>query len=431
MRRLEGFWEGSKLKATYDELFSTPEIEELTLLQRLLAPNAMVRLTELPQQLVDAFVDVAGRSLTLQAKARNMTSGNRFGFIMGKEYNKDSFDLYLLTIRDEDEDIRGFFLLPTSLLYKHRFFPGQRKRIRGRTDRATQEAVEFQRMQKIRVFSMCGGIQLPGLKPTNRREVTPEQWEFMTEASAFYFEVDHAASPVKLRTASMKHKLLKTVREKPKDLSLTHVVELRDIAILPRTIYDAGVSACKATYVCGTKSLGYNGDHFFCQDAWVIKVSPTRSEVTPWNGFCRTGASPIEQLIYKFFPPMKYFFKRRYADLTYAEVVGKTNGYTMVPEEALALAEAYAKDGVDGAVQEMYDLKGPGCEALKKILKHDGFKGRKRPDILAEDKPKKQKTQTEATRAPSKRKRTQRDLNVVEYAPRRTNVKNGKAGAYK
>ena len=34
-------------------------------------------------------------------------------------YESTSFDFWLLTIRDDDGEIHGFFLVPTFILYRH------------------------------------------------------------------------------------------------------------------------------------------------------------------------------------------------------------------------------------------------------------------------------------------------------------------------
>ena len=401
--KLEEFFENDEGKATYEDLFSTPEIEELTLLQRLLGSDATVRLTPLPQQLVDAFVDVAGRSLELQARSRGKSDGNRLIFTMEEIYESTSFDFWLLTVRDEESTIRGFFLVPTWVLYRHRFFPGQLRRME-KQNRATKEPVEIVQMQAIRVFSMVGGIQLPGLEPVREREVSTEMWAFMKDASKYYFKVDASGALSKAKAKQ----LVSIVKHEPPELSDVRVVQLRNVPVVPMMLHDAGMFKCYGKYVCGTPSLSYNGQQFFLGDAWLVSVMPNSGKYRAQSDVPKSvkarNKAPVEHLEFHLDPPMKYFMRPGFQNLTYAEVTDFRKGYTMVPETALALAKAFAAGGADAAIDEMYAFKGP-CAALKEILKHPGRAFRPRPDILAEE-PKKRKQPAAPAREGSKRTRS-------------------------
>lgn len=309
-----------------------------------------------------------------------------------------------VTVRDEERTIRGFFLVPNWVLYRHRFFPGQLKRMEIQ-NRATKEPVEIEQMQAIRVFSMVGGIQLPGLEPVNEREVSTEAWNFMKAAAHYYFELDAAGA---LTTAKAK-KLASIVATEPPDLADVRVVRLPNVSITLRMFHDAGMFKCYKKYVFGEASLAYNGQNFFLGDAWVVSVMPNRgkyrnqSDVPRWMK--QWKKIPVEHLEFRLCPPMAYFLKPKFQKLTYAEVTDvRSAGYTMVPEKALALAKAFAAGGADAAIDEMYALKGP-CPALKNILKHPGRAFRPRPEILAEEQ-KKRKKQTVPAREGSKRTRS-------------------------
>ena len=346
-------------------------------------------------------MDVAGRSLELQAKATGKIIKNRFRFDMKAIYESTSFDLWLLTVRDDDGEIHGFFLLPTWVLYRHRFFPGQLKRMEF-LNRATKEPVEIEQMQEIRVFSMVGGIQLPGLEPVNEREVSTEAWNFMKAAAQYYFELDAAGA---LSQAKAK-KLASIVATEPPELADVRVSRLTNVSLTLRMFHDAGMFKMYKKYVCGEASLAYNGQNFFLGDAWVVSVMPnhgqypTRSDVPEWLKHWKKVS--VEHLEYIFEPPMKYFLKPKFQKLTYAEVTDvRTAGYTMVPEKALALAKAFAAGGADAAIDEMYALKGP-CAALKEILKHPGRAFRPRPEILAEEQKKRKKPTVPAKERPKR-----------------------------
>ena len=375
--KLEQIFEASGNKKTFRDMFTTPEFEELSLLQTKLGSDGQVRLTEICQQLVDAFVKLTGKEAEarLQARARNVTvehRGTRYQFVMGIDYEVDSFHLYLLTIRVKGE-IKGQFLLPRQLLWKHRFFPGQTRR---RSNTRNRDEVKNKTMMNIKIAWVRGGLKIPGLEEDPK--VEPEIAEFMKEAAEYWFPVD-GEYPGKTM-ADVVEESLEPLKEKD-------IVKRRDVKLTAKMIVDEDIKKPLYVYVLGkaggdyagndwrgTHKPKYTGRNDFGLKDWTVKVNWRKGKKPPPGTKIAHETLDESYVDLLFFPPDYYFFKKGSGK----EYAGWSNSsgspYTKDPEAALALAEAYGRrrgGSVDAAMEQMMKEK-PDLKVVRKLLAYAG-----------------------------------------------------------
>jgi len=387
--KLEGIFKTSKKKKkTYDQLFSTMEYKELASLATFLGDDGELRLSSVPFQLVDAYllivIDGHHIKLKLQAKGTETKTRNRYIFAMHQAgYDKDSFHLFLCTIREGDE-IRGHFLLPRQVLWRHRHFPGQKKR-RSQENLATKEPVVNTNMLDVIVASIEGGLDVPGLEKAKPSRIHEESGleAFMKDAQDYYIPAD--ADP-----AAARSRILKIVQESSRDLNEDDEVPLDDVADTPEARFKAGICRAGYRYVLGKKGgtriqevngghkyePTYEGRETFGLDGWTVAVALKYQHRSK-----RPGEARPEHLEFEYFPPPSYFFKK---DATYSTV---TSGayYATTPKPALDLKKAFDDGGTEAAMNEMIRWKSEtNVEVIKILSSVKHYKGKPRPKVLAD-----------------------------------------------
>jgi hypothetical protein len=175
----------------------------------------------------------------------------------------------------------------------------------------------------------------------------------------------------------------------------------------PGQVYETGkAGSCPAIAAARAQSRvhesSYDGCDFGLGSGWIIKVELKD------NATCTRQNATIKDLRFSFLPPAKVFFKRR--SVTYSTAVGST--YTIVPAEALRLAEAYASGGVEAAMDEMIRSKKHGIQntAVQKVYNAEkagrpAYKGKRRDAIDECSVKKANSRKTREPRAASGRKR--------------------------
>ena len=189
--RLQVYFENSKEKKTFAELFTTREARAMMSLQEL--TGLVVQITSIPKQAVDAMIHVGASRPSKSQFKDTATPESKSSYSMEPKphYDKDLFDSWISSIWDNVFDrIEGFFAFTNQFLFRHRCFPGQTKQRWRKENNTTQLPVINERMQNIIIHSISGVLELPGVEPASAN-ISPEQRRFSEEAAAYYFKLSY------------------------------------------------------------------------------------------------------------------------------------------------------------------------------------------------------------------------------------------------
>ncbi|KAH8094102.1 hypothetical protein JL720_4091 [Aureococcus anophagefferens] len=251
--KLAALWvDGETTNTCYEDMMTSNEAGNSRAFQQV--TDIAIKITDFPCQIIDAFILVDDLEVKMQEKSTNAPRGDRLAFPMRKHYDEQSFDVFLLNVRVEGRVV-GFCLLPTSMLWKHRYFPGQEK-LRCPY---TGEVFQNPRMRTIKLASVPG-LELPGLKTVLGQD--HQLFEFMMEIKnkGYYVPVKEDGEGYLQLGDEAKQHVAKILRESTRPWDKSYVVGgYEDASISPQMLFESHVDHPRYAYVTGGTSARYVG----------------------------------------------------------------------------------------------------------------------------------------------------------------------------
>ena len=375
--KLQSYFENSKEKKTFAELFTTREARAMMSLQEL--TGLVVQITSIPKQIVDAMIHVGASRPSGSQFKDHATPHSKSSYLMAPKphYDKDLFDSWISSIWDNDLDrIEGFFAFTNQFLFRHRCFPGQTKQRHKKENCTTQLPVINERMQNIIIHSISGVLELPGVEPASA-SISPEQRQFSEEAAAYYFKLsyDDDGELLSLDGAD-KQRLLAILRRSIEPLKEDEdgLVPIEEVSMTLEKLFKMGMKQNNLAYTGDSKDHEYVGTNRGAARAkstyeglpcglpgWRILVKLKKG---------KKKVNSVKDLEYHFFFPPDYFREKGKP----MSRIFKQHPYGSGAEGlkiALAMAEVYEK-GEEEALEAAIDAKGVDHDVVDEIVRFQG-----------------------------------------------------------